>query len=80
MIVSKLQDKHVKISGLDTFWRKKKVSDCVPGLLGWRQIGLKIVFAKMAFVTFAKKNVYFVTYRLHKKLQILNLKKIQKEF
>jgi hypothetical protein len=49
---------------------KKNVSGCVPGLLGWRQI---IVFAKMAFVT--KKNVYFVTYRLQKKLQILNLKK-----
>jgi hypothetical protein len=37
------------------FEEKKIVSGCVPGLLGWRQIGLKIVFAKMAFVTFAKK-------------------------
>jgi hypothetical protein len=54
------------------FEEKKIVSGCVPCLLGWRQIGLKIVFAKMAFVTFAKKNVYFVTYRLLKKLQILN--------
>jgi hypothetical protein len=39
--------------------KKKIVSGSVPGLLGWRQIGLKIVFAKMLFVTFTKKKCVF---------------------